>query len=199
MTPTSDFSRLPSYSPPPPDPLDVTSSVLLKADLTTLLGSGFVGYDDMGAAVLRGRRDGVGFRAVLMNFVLENPLGQPYSRIRSPTPRIQVNPPFQLLEPNGSHVGDLRFGMNRASLEIPGQLPLTAALSARPWHGYKVKQGSATLATITFTGHPVNFRGADLHLHFEPRGSTAPFRRWVVALVSWSTLFAPPWRRWTTR
>lgn len=158
-----------------------------------------MGYDDAGGAVLRGKRDGEGFRAILMNFVIENGLGQPYYRIRQPTSGVHLNPPFQLLAPEGSFVGDLRFALNRASLEIPGHIPLTAALSALPWHGYTVEQGTATLATISFVGHPLGLEGADLHLRFEPLGASAPLRRWVVALVSLATLFAPPWKKMTTR
>jgi hypothetical protein len=190
---------LPSSSPPPRDPLDTTPGLVLKADLDPRLGPGFVGYDDAGRVLLRGHRDGEGLRAILMNFVLENAAGQPYFHIREPTSGFHFDVPFRLLAPDGSAVGDLHFGMNRASLQVPGRMPLTAALPVLPWHGYAVEQGSVTLATITFVGHSLSIPGADLHLHFEPLGSAAPIRRWVVALVAWATLFAPPWREIRTR
>jgi hypothetical protein len=173
--------------------------LLLKADRDNVLRFGFVGYDDSGSVVLRGKRDGEGFRAILMNFVIEDGLGRPYYRIRQPTSGVHLNPQFQLLAPDGSLVGNLRYGLNRASLEIPGQLPFTAVESPLGWRGYTVDQGSATLATVSFVGHPMGLEGADLHLHFEPLGSSNPLRRWVVVLVAWATLFAPPWKRMTTR
>lgn len=162
--------------------------------------SGFVGYDDAGALVLRGRRDGSGIRVVMMNFVLQSALGQPYFLIRQPEPSgVHVNLAFHLLAPDGSNVGDLHFRMNQASLEIPGQLPLTTNGSMFAWHGYDVQQGSVTLASISFTGHPFSMTGADLHLALGPLGRALPRRRWVLALVAWATLFSPPWEKMTTR
>jgi hypothetical protein len=198
VTAPADSSRLPSSPVQPPDPLDVTSGLQLRADLDDPLRFGFVGYDDSGGVVLRGKRDGQGLRALMMNFVIQNAQGQPYYRIRQPSSGIHLDPPFQLQAPDGSLVGLLRFAMNRASLELPGQLPVTAAMSALAWHGSAVEQGSVTLATITFVGHPFGPPGAELHLHFEPLGSALPVRRRVVALVAWAALFSPPWRKMTT-
>jgi hypothetical protein len=174
----------------------------LKLQLNANIDSpllGLVGYDDAGRVVLRGRPDGEGLRAFLMNFVIENAVGQPYYLIRQPTSGVHLHPQFQLLAPDGSHLADLGFGMNRASLDIPGQLPLTAALPVLGWHGYSVEQGSTTLATVSFVGHPLTGTGADLQLRFEVLGSAAPLRRWVIALVSWATLVSPPWKKMTTR
>ncbi|MCI4356483.1 MAG: hypothetical protein L3K18_04990 [Thermoplasmata archaeon] len=196
---TADSAPLPSYLPPPPDPLDLTPELRLEADMNNPLLLGFVGYDQSGSVVLRGRRDGEGFRAVLMNFVLEDALAQPYYRIRRGSGGFQRDHPFQLLAPDGSLVGSLRYGLKGASLEIPGHPPLLAAQASLAWHGYTVEQASVTLATISFVGHPLDLEGAELHLHFEPAGAVTPVRRWVVALVAWATLVSPPWRKMTTR
>ena len=189
---------LASSASPPPDPLDATPELRLRADLAGLLLAGFLGFDAEGALVLRGRRDGEGLRAILMNYVIEDALGRPYFRIRQPSSGIHLNLPFQLLAPDDRPIGELRLSMNRASLQIPGQLPLTAALPFAAWHGYSVEQGSVTLASITFVGHPL-WGGAELHLRFEPLGASPPLRHWVVALVAGATLIDPPWKAWTTR
>lgn len=191
---------LPSSARVPPDPIDTTGGFLLKADLSSPLLNGFLGYDDVGALVLRGRRDGTGLSAVLMNFVIEGALGQPYFRIRQPTTGgIHLNAPFKLLAADGTAVGDLHFSMNRASLEIPGRLPMTASTSMVSWHGYSVVQGDVELASVSFTGHPLSIDGADLRLTLSPLATAQPRRRWVIALVAWATLFSPPWGRMTTR
>lgn len=200
MVHNSPEPPLPSTDRVPPDPIDVTAGFVFKADVSHPLLGGFLGYDDAGALVLRGHRDGSGFRAVMMNFVLESALGEPYFYMRQPTSSgIHLDPPFQLLAADGTKAGDLHFRLNRASLEIPGQLPLTASLSAVDWHGYPVQQGDVELGSVSFTGHPLTLAGADLSLTLGPLAKSAPRRRWVIALVAWATLFAPPWQRMTSR
>ncbi len=180
----------------PPDPLDLTSSLTFRA--ADPLG-GFVGYDDHGGLVLRARRDGTGLGVVLMNFAIENAVGLPYFYIRHPPAGFTLHPVFALLGPAGASVGDLRFGVNRGTLEVPGQEPLVAALSMVPWRGYAVLQGTAQLATVGYRGHPFDPAGAEIILEFTPLGADPTRRRWVLALVAFVTLVAPEWRHSTTR
>jgi hypothetical protein len=179
--------------PVPPDPLEVTSTLTFYPDTDLPELSGFVILDDAGGIVYRCRREGVGLRALIMDFVLSDPLDRVVYRIHHPEPKwgVSLAPVFPVLAAEGSPLASLRWSANQFSLQLPGAEEFTATLPYLIGGGFSVTRGTQPWATFQYSRGP---DGTHLGvLTFTGPRSEPEKRRWVAVLVAFIMIFRPPW------
>jgi len=148
--------------------------------------------DRSGSELARFRRDVRGTRVLLLDFVLEGPVGSPIYTIHQPAPNRLVLPidPFHLVDAAGRTVGEIVGGTGGAARPVLrqfGREVLSAQVPMRISRGFTVQSGSVTVGSVRYdrsrpTG-PAAIGGS--HLTFEsPPSPSLPSRSLTVAFVA---------------
>jgi hypothetical protein len=143
------------------------------------------------------RRDGVGLRAVQMNFALDDAWSRTIFLVRRQKPPhiIGYGTPWAVLDGAGVRVGELTWsGRQAATLTLPDRASYTAQLKLRSWKSFDVVTGGRCVATASlpqpFFPTPGNPGG--LRLQFAAPGATPEDRSFAVLLTAFACVFRSP-------